>query len=88
MAEDQSKPYKDAIARLEHELKEFVSEHRTDMGKTKTMTLTFGEVGFRLSTSIAYPVGLVCAGLCLCIFVWRTLIVHKGDVLKPAADNA
>ena len=42
VAEDQSKPYKDAIARLEHELKEFVSEHRTDMGKTKTMTLTSG----------------------------------------------
>lgn len=53
VAEDQSKPYKDAIARLEHELKEFVSEHRTDMGKTKTMTLTFGEVGFRLSTSVS-----------------------------------
>ena len=55
VAEDQSKPYKDAIARLEHELKEFVSEHRTDMGKTKTMTLTFGEVGFRLSTSVSLP---------------------------------
>ena len=55
VAEDQSKPYKDAIARLEHELKEFVSEHRTDMGKTKTMTLTFGGVGFRLSTSVSLP---------------------------------
>ena len=55
VAEDQSKPYKDAIARLEHELKEFVSEHRTDMGKAKTMTLTFGEVGFRLSTSVSLP---------------------------------
>ena len=35
VAEDQSKPYKDAIARLEHELKEFVSEHRTDMARRR-----------------------------------------------------
>ena len=55
MAEEQSKPYKDAIARLEHELKEFVSEHRSDMGKGKSMLLTFGEVGFRLSTSVSLP---------------------------------
>ena len=48
VAEEQSKPYKDAIARLEHELKDFVSEHRSDMGKNKSITLTFGEVGFRL----------------------------------------
>lgn len=55
VAEEQSKPYKDAIARLEHELKEFVSEHRSDMGKSKSITLTFGEVGFRLTTSIGLP---------------------------------
>lgn len=55
VAEEQSKPYKDAIARLEHELKEFVSEHRSDMGKGKSMLLTFGEVGFRLSTSVSLP---------------------------------
>ena len=55
VAEEQSKPYKDAIARLEHELKDFVSEHRSDMGKNKSITLTFGEVGFRLSTSVSLP---------------------------------
>lgn len=55
VAAEQSKPYKDAIARLEHELKDFVSEHRSDMGKNKSITLTFGEVGFRLSTSVSLP---------------------------------
>lgn len=39
VAEEQSKPYKDAIARLEHELKDFVSEHRSDMGKNKSIAV-------------------------------------------------
>ena len=55
VAEDQSKPYKDRVAKLERELKDFVTEHRADMGKTKTRALTFGEVGFRLSTSVSLP---------------------------------
>lgn len=54
-AEEQSKPYKDRVAKLERELKDFVTEHRADMGKTKTRALTFGEVGFRLSTSVSLP---------------------------------
>ena len=60
----------------------------TFMSAVSVTYILQAEEGFRLSTSIAYPVGLVCAGLCLGIFVWRTLIVHKGDVLKPVADNA
>ncbi|MEQ2457278.1 carbon starvation CstA family protein [Flavonifractor hominis] len=33
-----------------------------------------------LSTSIAYPVGIVAAAVFLVIFIWRTLIVGKDDV--------
>ena len=55
VAEEQSKPIKDAQARLEREIKAFVTDHRDEMGKAKSMTLTFGEVGFRLSTSISLP---------------------------------
>lgn len=55
IAEEQSKPYKDKIARLEREIKDFSVEHRDEMGKAKSKTLTFGEVGFRLSTSISLP---------------------------------
>lgn len=54
-AEEQSKQFKDRVAKLERELKDFVTEHRADMGKTKTKLLTFGEVGFRLSTSVSLP---------------------------------
>ena len=55
VAEQQGKPYNDRITALEREIKEFVTDHRDEMGKAKTMTLTFGEVGFRLSTSISLP---------------------------------
>ena len=55
VAEEQSKPFKDRVARLERDLKDFVTEHRADMGKVKTKALTFGEVSFRLSTSISLP---------------------------------
>lgn len=55
VAEEQSKPIKDAVARLEREIKAFVTDHRDEMGKAKSMTLTFGEVGFRRSTSISLP---------------------------------
>ena len=55
VAEEQSKPYKDRVARLERDLKDFVTEHRADMGKVKTKALTFGEVSFRLSTAISLP---------------------------------
>lgn len=51
VAEEQSKPLNDNVAKLEREIKSFVTDHRDEMGKTKSMVLTFGEVGFRLSTS-------------------------------------
>ena len=55
IAEEQTRPYKDSIARLEREIKLFVTDHREDLGTGKTRTLTFGEVGFRLSTSVTLP---------------------------------
>lgn len=55
VAEEQSKPLNDNVAKLEREIKSFVTEHRDEMGKTKSMVLTFGEVGFRLSTSVSLP---------------------------------
>lgn len=54
-AEEQSKPFKDRVAKLERELKDFVTENRSDMGKAKSKALTFGEVSFRLSTAISLP---------------------------------
>lgn len=54
-AEELSKPHSDSIAKLEKEIKAFVTEHRDEMGKAKSMTLTFGEVSFRLSTSVSLP---------------------------------
>lgn len=55
VAEEQSKPLNDNVAKLEREIKSFVADHRDEMGKAKSMVLTFGEVGFRLSTSVSLP---------------------------------
>ena len=55
VAEEQSKPLNDNVAKLEREIKSFVTDHRDEMGKTKSMVLTFGEVVFRLSTSVSLP---------------------------------
>lgn len=55
VAEEQSKPLNDNVAKLEREIKSFVTDHRNEMGKTKSVVLTFGEVGFRLSTSVSLP---------------------------------
>ena len=55
VAEEPSKPLNDNVAKLEREIKSFVTDHRDEMGKTKSMVLTFGEVGFRLSTSVSLP---------------------------------
>lgn len=54
-AEQESKPHRDHVAKLERELKDFVEDHRADMGKAKSKTLTFGEVSFRLSTVVSLP---------------------------------
>lgn len=55
VAEEQSKPLNDNVAKLEREIKSFVTDYRDEMGKTKSVVLTFGEVGFRLSTSVSLP---------------------------------
>lgn len=55
VAEEQSKPLNDNVAKLEREIKSFATDHRDEMGKTKSVVLTFGEVGFRLSTSVSLP---------------------------------
>ena len=55
VAEEQSKPLNDNVAKLEREIKSFVTDHRDEMGKTKSVVLSFGEVGFRLSTSVSLP---------------------------------
>lgn len=54
-AEQQSKPHTDRIAKLERDIKVFADEHRADLGKNKSKMLTFGEVSYRLSTSVSLP---------------------------------
>lgn len=55
VAEQESKPHADRISKLERDLKEFVTDHRDELGKAKSKPLTFGTVSFRLSTSVSLP---------------------------------
>lgn len=55
ISEQESKPYADLISKLEKDLKEFVDDHRDDLGKSKSRPLNFGEVGYRQSTSVTLP---------------------------------
>ena len=57
IADQEAQPHHDQISKLEKESKEFVEEHREDLGKKKTKDLTFGQCGFRLSTSVGLPKG-------------------------------
>lgn len=47
-----AKPMQDRKAALELAMKEFCEAHRVEFAKAKTKTLTFGSVGFRLSTRV------------------------------------
>lgn len=51
-AERCAAPIKAKVEQLGKQLKEFAELNRPDFGKAKSMTLTFGEVGFRASTSV------------------------------------
>lgn len=55
IAEQDSKPHADRISKLERDVKEFVDDHRDELGKAKTKALNFGEVSYRLSTSVSLP---------------------------------
>ena len=54
-AEEQSRPIKDAQSQLKRDIEVFTTAHRDEMGEAKSMSLTFGEVGFRASVSISVP---------------------------------
>ena len=55
IAAQKSKPHLDLISKLERDLKDYTEDHRDELGTAKTKTLNFGDVGYRLSTSISVP---------------------------------
>jgi phage host-nuclease inhibitor protein Gam len=48
-------PHMKRIERLENQVKLFVEDHAHEMGGKKTMTLTFGQCGYRKSTKVTLP---------------------------------
>lgn len=53
-SDNMAKPYKEKIKQQELLIKEFVQANRADM-KGKSRKLTFGTVGFRMSTKLSLP---------------------------------
>lgn len=54
-AAQEAKPHQDRIDKLGKDIKEFVTEHRDELGGKKTRELNFGQTGFRQSTTITLP---------------------------------
>lgn len=54
-AEMQARPHQEAIKRLEATIQLYVEANRDDMGKRKSLTLNFGQVGYRKSTRLIIP---------------------------------
>ena len=52
MAHEEIKSIEEKLPELEHDLKEFTEAHRSDLGKSKTKVLNFGEIGFRLADQL------------------------------------
>ncbi|MDR2172662.1 MAG: host-nuclease inhibitor Gam family protein [Burkholderiales bacterium] len=51
-AQEQAKPLNERVKSLETAMKEFCEANKADFMKVKTKELTFGSVGYRLSTKI------------------------------------
>jgi len=91
-AERVSAPLKARVEALGKQLKEFAELNRPDFGKAKSKLLTFGELGFRASTSVVIKTALMekvvanlrKLGMEDCVKV--TEVVNK-DVLKTYPEE-
>lgn len=54
-AEEDAQQYKDRIKKMELQIKEFTTVHRDEMLPAKSKEMTFGQVGFRMSTKVILP---------------------------------
>lgn len=94
VAQVQSKPHIDRIARMARDVEEYVTAHKDELGKAKTKMLAFGKCGFRRSTNITVPTAkdklaaiigkLRLKGLLDCIVVKET--VDKNALKQKGKD--
>lgn len=54
-AEEDAQQHKDKIKQMELQVKEFTTIHRDEMLPAKSKEMTFGKVGFRMSTKVSLP---------------------------------
>lgn len=58
-AERAAAPIRERISELNKQLKSFAELNRPDFGKAKSKALTFGEIGFRVSSSIVIKAAMI-----------------------------
>lgn len=80
-SDNMARPYKDEIKKQELLIKEFVQANRADM-KGKSRKMTFGTVGFRMSTKLSLPKELKKVIAALRKFDMTDCIVSKETVNK------
>lgn len=90
-AEEDAQLHKDRIKQLELQVKEFTTVHRDEMLPAKSKEMTFGQVGFRMSTKVILPQKLerVIAklkklGMGDCIITKETV---DKDILKTYSEK-
>lgn len=90
-AEEDAQQYKDKIKQYELQVKEFTTVHRDEMLPAKSKEMTFGQVGFRMSTKVILPqkVDRVIAklkklGMGDCIITKETV---DRDILKTYSEK-
>lgn len=54
-AEEDAQQYKDKIKQYELQVKEYTTIHRDEMLPAKSKEMSFGQVGFRMSTKVILP---------------------------------
>lgn len=54
-ADDAAAPHQSRIEHLGNQIKLYTEEHANEMGGKKTMTLGFGQLGYRKSTKVTLP---------------------------------
>ncbi|MDR0249911.1 MAG: host-nuclease inhibitor Gam family protein [Burkholderiales bacterium] len=80
-AKEQAAPLAERIKALETAMKEFCMANRSDFAKTKTRELTFGAVGFRLSTKI------IIKSVAECIQTLKDMALNQYIRIKEEPDK-
>ncbi|MCL2297780.1 MAG: host-nuclease inhibitor Gam family protein [Proteobacteria bacterium] len=89
-AKEQAAPLAERIKALETAMKEFCDSNRADFLKVKTKELTFGSVGYRLSTKVVIKKVADCVQAMKDLDLWQFIRIKEEpdkEALKDLDDE-